>query len=169
VDLFVELSPESGQRQPMIVIITSHAQIRQTLTREFDERAVAYRVFDSASELALSGLYSSGVRAAIVDARISALAQSAWLDIVGSLGRRIPVFVLGHFVGDDRSLHARTSDLIGWHDAGDPVGLLALLESSGVLAADGEKKSSFGIPVYNPQNRDRVRGGDLPETSGSIS
>lgn len=137
----------------MICLITRNQELVRDLTALLKKADVAFRVVDPASDLALSGLYTAGIAAAVVDDHLPSMPTNAWFDLLGSLGRRIPVFVLGrqNVASHDPAIASRNSELMAWVDAQDAAQLMSMLDSVGATGKDGKQAAHQCVPVYNSQ------------------
>lgn len=135
----------------MICLVTNNLQLRKDLTRLFREHDVLFRALDPSSDLAIPSLYAAGVKAVVVDGDIPGLVSSAWFDMLGSLGRRIPVFILGEKQGQEHAVSSRNSELLVWVPAGDSDSILKMLDACGATGRGPRNVTLKKIPVYNPQ------------------
>jgi hypothetical protein len=106
---------------------------------------------DPASDLVIPSLYHSSITAIVVDSEIPQLRKSAWLDMLGSLGRRIPVFVLGRHEPQDPSATSRNDELLAWIDDPEASVLFSMLQACGAFGAGHKVSAAPKIPVYNMQ------------------
>jgi EAL domain-containing protein (putative c-di-GMP-specific phosphodiesterase class I) len=135
----------------MICLVTSNVQLRKDLSRLFREHDVLFRALDPASDLAIPSLYAAGVKGVVVDGEIPGMVASAWFDMLGSLGRRMPVFILGEKQGHDGAISSRNSELLVWVSAQDPETILSMLDACGATGRGPRSISLKKIPIYNPQ------------------
>ena len=135
----------------MICLVTGNVKLREDLVKSLSEVSVIYREVDPASDLVIPSLYHSSVTAIVVDSEIPQLRKSAWLDMLGSLGRRIPVFVLGRHEAQDPSAASRNDELLAWIDDPEASVLFAMLQACGAFGAGHKVSAAPKIPVYNMQ------------------
>lgn len=137
----------------MICLITRNHNLVKEVTRLLKSVEVSVRVLDPASELAIPGLYASGITAAVVDESIPGIPSHAWFDMLGSLGRRMPIFVLGrqHRPEHEHAYASRNSELIAWLDEPDADELVGMLDACGATGKAGRITTLHRIPVYNGQ------------------
>lgn len=137
----------------MICLITRNHELVKEVTKLLNTVEVTVRVLDPASDLAVPGLYAAGVTAAVVDESIPGIPNHAWFDLLGSLGRRMPVFVLGrqHRPEHEHAFASRNSELIAWLDKPDAAELVGMLDMCGATGKAGRLSTLHRIPIYNGQ------------------
>lgn len=137
----------------MICLITRNRELAKEVTRLLSGVEVTVRVLDPASDLAIPGLYAAGVTAAVVDESMPGIPNHAWFDLLGSLGRRMPVFVLGrqHRPEHEHAFASRNSELIAWLDQPDADELVGMLDMCGATGKAGRISTLHRIPIYNGQ------------------
>ena len=137
----------------MICLITRNQDLLKELTVLFDASHIHYRVLDPESDLALSSLYAPGISGAVVDEHMPQLNDQAWFDLLGSLGRRLPVFILGkdHPHEHQHAFASRNSEVISWIDKPNASELLALLDACGATGRSERHVNRQRIPLFNQQ------------------
>jgi EAL domain-containing protein (putative c-di-GMP-specific phosphodiesterase class I) len=135
----------------MICIITRNVELRVALSKLLSGQQVGHRVLETNSDLALPAIYAPGVTAVITDPAVPLMATDAWLDMLASLGHRVPVFLLGSADGDSQASKILSSETVAWIENADPEMLMSLLEVSGALGSGRRSSTSQGIPLYNAQ------------------
>jgi EAL domain-containing protein (putative c-di-GMP-specific phosphodiesterase class I) len=135
----------------MICLVTSNLRLSEALTRLLAERHIVCRTIDPSSPLVIPSLYGSGVKAVVVEKEIPGLLNNAWLDLLGSLGRRIPVFILGEKKSYDTAVSSRNSELLVWVPDCEPDLVLGLLDACGATGLGSRRVTLKRAPVYNPQ------------------
>ena len=137
----------------MICLITRNQELLKELVKLFDNSKINYRVLDPESVLAIPTLYTGGVSGAVVDEEMPRLNNQAWFDLLGSLGRRLPVFILGrdHAREHEHAFASRNSEIITWIDKPSASELLALLDACGATGRTERQTSGHSIPIYNQQ------------------
>jgi EAL domain-containing protein (putative c-di-GMP-specific phosphodiesterase class I) len=136
----------------MICIISSNLNLVRQLGRKFTDLNLSFTVFDPSSEHAIPSLYAPGVVAAIVDGMFPTLHRSAWWDMLGSLGRRIPLVAVGKLNNIEGSFASRTSELVAWVEQDSTAEeIVAILDACGILGGSYKKTPNKIIPIYNAQ------------------
>jgi EAL domain-containing protein (putative c-di-GMP-specific phosphodiesterase class I) len=135
----------------MICLVTSNLELRKSLTRLFREHEIVFRALDPTSDLAIPSLYAAGVKGVVVDSDMPGLVDAAWLDLLGSLGRRIPVLIIGEKQSQEQSVSSRNSELFVWVPVDSPELILAMLDSCGASGRGARSVSLKRAPIYNPQ------------------
>lgn len=135
----------------MICLVTSNTKLRDELTKLFSEASINYREVDPSSELVLTSLYDSAVTAVIVDSFTTRMEQSAWIDMLGSLARRLPVFVLGQYSTTSKISSNRSAELLGWIEDMQAGTIMSMLQAAGVLNSAHKSFVPANIPIFNMQ------------------
>ncbi len=135
----------------MICLVTSNTKLRDELTKLFNEASINYREVDPSSELVLTSLYDSAVTAVIVDAMTVRMEQSAWIDMLGSLARRLPVFVLGRYSTAPKLSGNQSAELLGWIEDMQAGTIMSMLQAAGVLSSAHKSFVPANIPIFNMQ------------------
>lgn len=103
----------------------------------------------------IDSLYSKQISALIADSEIQALPTGAWYDLLGSLAKRVPIFILGQRKSFhvDLTYASRNAELLHYSESADAHELVALLKASGVLqeAVNRVQEDENSIPLYHPQ------------------
>lgn len=135
----------------MICLVTNNQELSRELSGLLSKSGVAVRLVDPASDLAVPSLYMAGVTAVVVDGVIPGLGRTAWLDMLGSLGRRLPVFIIGQSQTQDLEYSSRTSELLAWVENPDATSIFAMLDACGATGKNGKIVPRQQISIYNPQ------------------
>jgi EAL domain-containing protein (putative c-di-GMP-specific phosphodiesterase class I) len=138
----------------MISILTANTELAKQLKELLKAHGLEAKVQRPGGKAALAGLYAPDVVAAVVDAEQPQLGEHAWLDLLSSLGRRIPVVVLGSRGAPDGEAPAgsfRPPASVTWLDDPTPDAVLAILDACGAVGIHHRKLNRETIPVYNPQ------------------
>ena len=135
----------------MICLVTNNIELRKALSKLLQDSDVMFRALDPSSDLAIPSLYAAGVTAVVVDGELPGLTKAAWLDLLGSLGRRLPVFILGDNVGYEHAVASRNSELLAWISNPESGSILAMLDACGATGQSQKYISTQRIPVYNAQ------------------
>ena len=98
----------------------------------------------------LSQLYDRSTSAVVIDPECIHIPQSAWIDMITSLGRRIPVVVIGRSAGEHPRIRQSGSSLT-WLDSPSAEEILSVLDSCGAVGLDFRRVHREVIPIYNPQ------------------
>lgn len=113
---------------------------------------IALRICDSQNiSLGLSELYGADVVAAVVDPTCPELPEGAWLDMITTLGRRIPVVVLGPLLRGFTSKGKTPGSTMTWLENPSPEEVLSVLDACGAIGIDYRRLNRDVIPIYNPQ------------------
>jgi EAL domain-containing protein (putative c-di-GMP-specific phosphodiesterase class I) len=136
----------------MIAILTAKLELARRLKELLKAHGLDARVGRPEVRGGLEGLYAPDVVAAVVDARYPGIPEHAWLDLLASLGRRIPVVA----IGSESKLaevtgSTRTQTSVTW--LGDPSAedIVAVLDACGAVGIRHRKLNRDSIPTYNPQ------------------
>ena len=135
----------------MICLITGDSKFREELGKLLREASLAHREVDPASELVIASLYDPAMKAIVVDVQSSIMHQTAWLDLLSSLARRIPVFVLGESQASEKILASRDGEMLGWIDKPDASTVFGMLSATGVFAGSTKIVAASCIPNFNMQ------------------
>ena len=139
----------------MITILTAN----RTFARQLQELLATHGLSARApspdgGKGTLAALYANDVAAAVVDAEQPQLPAHAWHDLLASLGRRIPIVVLGPAPGRTPPATPsgqRSSATVTWLEAPTPETVVSVLDACGAVGIDHRKLNRQSIPVYNPQ------------------
>ncbi len=137
--------------QKMICIITRNVDLRVALSKRLSGQQVGHRVLESNSDLALAAIYAPGVSAVITDPSVPMMATDAWLDMLTSLGHRVPVFLIGRAPSDGPSSMMSRGESLAWIENPTDEGMMSLLEVCGALGSGRRSSAETGIPLYNSQ------------------
>jgi EAL domain-containing protein (putative c-di-GMP-specific phosphodiesterase class I) len=135
----------------MICLLLKDQKLRSELVQLLNESQITHCSFDPDSNLAIPALYAEHVRAAVVDCSIVNLTKNAWLDMMASLGARIPVFILGGGRGEDLDASRRNHDGHNWLDNPSASQLLALFTATGSVHEKFHYFENQQIRNYSPQ------------------
>lgn len=135
----------------MICIVTSHTKFQDELVALLKELSAAYRLVDPSSDFVIDAVYDPSVSALIVDNSITQVGQHPWIDLLTSLARKVPVFVLGLNTASLKSSASRSGELLGWIEDADANSVMAMLNASGVLSSSKKSFLPANIPVFNMQ------------------
>jgi EAL domain-containing protein (putative c-di-GMP-specific phosphodiesterase class I) len=137
----------------MICIITKDQVMARQFKALLTTEGIACIVVSPDSENAMRELYGQSIRAAIVDEVLASLPLHAWHDLLGSLGRRIPVFVLGHESAEQHThaVASRNSELVHYCESSQPHEILSMLAVSGALDLHKFVADAREIPMYHSQ------------------
>ena len=100
----------------MICVLIRNQKLRSELVQLLNNASISNCAFDPDSDLAISSLYRENVNIAIVEPSVANLKVNAWLDALGSLGARIPVYVLAGNKSAEYAFSSRNNDFLGWID-----------------------------------------------------
>ncbi|MCX6126445.1 MAG: hypothetical protein NTV34_17055, partial [Proteobacteria bacterium] len=136
----------------MICIMTENQKLIDGLTSALSEANLQFRLLDPKLSASLAALYSESVTGAVVDEVVGGVPDQAWLDLLGSLGRRMPIFVLGtkkH--GSAKKVTIRNAELFTYVSSSSPNDLLSLMMASGAIASPGSTPVFAAVPFFNIQ------------------
>lgn len=140
----------------MIVVITQNGFLTADLKTVLTEHGLAHQILKVGNRASFAALYQEDILAAVVDCQVSYLPDHAWIDLLTSLGRRIPVIVIG---GDGRDSSIglanpqapRQSEMLTWLKEPNAKEILTILDACGAIGIDHRKLERASIPLYNPQ------------------
>jgi EAL domain-containing protein (putative c-di-GMP-specific phosphodiesterase class I) len=136
----------------MICIMTLNHQLTAELTETMLQSGLKYLILDPAHPESVKELYSEGVRGIVVDELVSVLPEQAWLDLLGSLGRRIPIFMLGNRKSvDATNMASRNAELLTYIENATAPVVFSLLIASGAANFSSTGIEFTSIPNFNIQ------------------
>jgi len=136
----------------MIVLLTNNHAVATDLAELLREHGLQAREIKPQGKVALDAIYAPDVVAAVVDGSVSMLPEHAWLDLLTSLGRRMPIVVIGTGEQARMSGHSITGlGTVTWLTEPNAVDILAVLQACGAIGLDSRKVNRETIPSYNPQ------------------
>jgi EAL domain-containing protein (putative c-di-GMP-specific phosphodiesterase class I) len=136
----------------MICVISKNSKFCKELEKVFAKHSVAIRIVDASLPESVGLLYEPDVIGAVVDADVDHLPHHAWLDMLVTLGKRIPVVVLGK--QSDKTSHsdrARYTETVTWLNTANADDVISILDACGAVGLNGRKLDRSAIPVFNPQ------------------
>lgn len=135
----------------MISLLVSDLRLRTAIASRLNEAGVNLRLLAVVAGQNFEEFYRPDVRAIVADAIHPLVHEGAWLDLLNSLGRRIPVIVLA---GEDR-MHSNQSsgkvDNVTWLINPNVDDILHVLDACGVAGRDVQVARKESVPVYNIQ------------------
>lgn len=134
----------------MICILSGRVELTRRLKELFDAHGVAAQVVDPKRKDSVDHLYGPDVVAAVVDDRMRDIPEHGWHDMLASLGRRIPVVVVGRERRDGPSGIHRV-DAMSWLKDPKAEDVVAILDACGAVGIDHKRLDRAKVPVYNPQ------------------
>ncbi len=139
----------------MIIVLTAKTELSQSLSELLKAHGIDVHVVKPNAKGAIASLYQPDVVAAVVDAEGAGMPEHAWIDMLASLGRRIPVIVLGKEEKLDRKqIHGssgRYTETVTWLKDPGPQEILTVLDACGAIGIDHRKLDRTSIPLYNAQ------------------
>lgn len=138
----------------MIVVLTAKADIAGALKELLSKHSLECRLVQPGNSASVAALYAADVVAAVVDGETSHLPHHAWQDLLTSLGRRIPVVVLGSpstDIGGASNPGSRAAGPVTWLEKPTPEAILSVLDACGAVGIDHRKLNRQSIPLFNAQ------------------
>ena len=135
----------------MILISTKNEALQGALTGAFSALSVETVTCDPSSSDLVTHIYGERIKAAIVDNEVPLFPAVAWLDMIGNLGRRIPILVLGKKGSTNKDSTGKFLDTVIWLQDPDSSEVVHLLDSFGVLGLSKRKVDRVDIPLFNAQ------------------
>lgn len=138
---------------PKICVLTASGSFATEFNALLRQHAIEACIIDASAVGNLDALYAQDVVAAVVDNAILHLVEDAWRDLLASLGRRIPVVVLGDGERgkDGRSSRGLRSPAVTILAEPSAAEVLQVLDACGVVGINRRKINRDLIPFYNPQ------------------
>jgi EAL domain-containing protein (putative c-di-GMP-specific phosphodiesterase class I) len=136
----------------MICVLSAKTELARELKALLKQHNLECNVIKPGSRAGLTALYGADVVAVVVDSDIGVLPQHAWFDLLASLGRRIPVVVLGcdaQQAGEVSSV--RFTETVSWLKDSTAGEVLSVLDACGAIGIDHRKLDRESIPTYNAQ------------------
>lgn len=138
----------------MIIIISAKIELARSLRTLLKQHGLEATILKPGSKAGIGALYEPDVVAAVVDSEMANLPEHGWNDMLASLGRRIPVVVLGReSPGSDAQSTSggRYADAVTWLKDPTADEILSVLDACGAIGIDHKKLNRSSIPAYNPQ------------------
>lgn len=136
----------------MICIVSRNDKFVKELNEALTASQVAVSVLDPNSISSIHGLYAEGVTGIVVDESIAVIPGHAWIDLLGSLGRRIPVLINADGVKTTpKNLTSENSDLLTYMNSPSVREVLGLLLAAGSLKKFVNAADLQAIPQFNTQ------------------
>lgn len=133
----------------MICLMMSDEKMKKDLRKALKKDKIRVQSFDIDSNDSYKKLYNSDLKAIVVDAENPQFQQKAWLDILNSLGRRMPVIVLSQ---DERRTGTESfgrNSHIGWVLNPKVDDVLHMLNISGVSGEGRQVVKRDNVTIYN--------------------
>ena len=135
----------------MICLLTKNQAFAVALKAELDRISVSVDQCSTSDPSSIEAMYRPEVAAVVCDVIFDALPEGAWHDLLTTLGRRIPVILLGH----DRGVHTagagRYADSVSWLVEPTAHEVVAILDSCGAIGNRQKRVERESVPIYNPQ------------------
>jgi EAL domain-containing protein (putative c-di-GMP-specific phosphodiesterase class I) len=135
----------------MICFLTSDVQIKKAVSARLQAASIPFYFIPNRTKTNFDDLYVPGVTAAVVEAKNSAVHPAAWLDLLSSLGRRIPVIVIAN---EERFAYSESQgriDNLTWLLNPDAEDILHVLEACGVVGSELRAVKRNPVPIFNVQ------------------
>jgi len=142
------------RHKKMILLFTQQTRMAQSWSNRLDQLGVNHRLVKPGEPGSLDALYDQRVTAAVVDPQISSLPRDGWYDLLVTLGRRIPIIIVGKAASkaiEESDTAARLIDTVTWLAQPTADELINHLDNCGAIGLDRRKVSRESIPIYNPQ------------------
>ena len=98
----------------MICILIRDLTLRAEVVQLLNDAGLSHCAHDPDSDESISALYGNDIQAAIVEQFIPQIADAAWRDLLGSMGTRIPLFVITASDHPKHLLSLRNDSSISW-------------------------------------------------------
>ena len=136
----------------MISLLTAKSDLGKKLKELLKSHGIDARLTKpTLQKHGIDSLYGPDIIAAVVDSQLPGVPEHAWLDLLASLGRRIPVVVIGKDVRQVESGAGRPSPTLTWLPDPTPESILSILDACGAIGLDHRKLDRSAIPIFNPQ------------------
>ena len=136
----------------MIIVLTAKTELSQKLTGLMQSHGIDVQAILPDAAGAMASLYQPEVVAAVVDGEMAGIPEHAWLDLLATLGRRIPVVVVGKEMRiEPATSSGRYSETVTWLKDPSPDEVLSVLDACGAIGIDHRKLDRSSIPGYNAQ------------------
>jgi EAL domain-containing protein (putative c-di-GMP-specific phosphodiesterase class I) len=137
----------------MICVVSKNEKLAHALQEAFKGHAVECSFVKPTQKNHLEKVYTEGVVAAVVDDEVPGIPKEAWYDMLLSLGKRIPVVVLGTppLMLGVRDRNIQTYDAMTWLEDPTEHDIISVLDSCGAIGIDHRKYNWHAISLYNPQ------------------
>lgn len=135
----------------MICIMTRNKILAGELSAALASAQASYTILDPDVITSIQGLYHEDFSGAVIDESIASLPEHAWLDLLGSLGRRKPIFVIGSRRSEDRAVASRNSELLTYIENPKAQDIMRLLSASSALKGALKDSAIQAIPLYSTQ------------------
>jgi EAL domain-containing protein (putative c-di-GMP-specific phosphodiesterase class I) len=132
----------------MICLLIRNQKLRSDLVQLLKNAGISSSAFDPDSDLAINALYGDNISLAIVEPTVANLKVNAWLDALGSLGARIPVYVLAGKRSEEYEFSSRNNDFLGWIDNHNAEHIFNLLTNAIPLAELTGSETGRKIEFY---------------------
>jgi len=135
----------------MIVLLSKRTELVQALHLALGRSGVECVVAKAESPKSVDLLYAAEVTGVVVDPAIESIPEFAWHDMLASLGRRLPVVVLGQEEGIAKHQGGRHVDTVTWLKTPTAEDVIAVLDSCGALGGRGVPRAQDVVPLFNAQ------------------
>jgi EAL domain-containing protein (putative c-di-GMP-specific phosphodiesterase class I) len=132
----------------MIVILSGRTEFAVSLRELLKKHGVDARHVKPDAKDAMQTLYAQDVVAAVVDRDVPGLPEHGWLDMLTSLGRRVPLVVVGTA---GHATSGRPPATITFLEEPSPDDVLGVLDACGAIGISHRKLNRDAIPIFNPQ------------------
>lgn len=136
----------------MIIVLSAKNELTLKLTELLRGHGIDVELVKPGTAEALKRLYQDDVVAAVVDSEVPGVPESAWIDMLASLGRRIPIIVAGKEPLVERQVSSgRYTETVTWLKDPSASEILSVLDACGAIGIDHRKLDRTSIPIYNAQ------------------
>ncbi len=132
----------------MIKIVSTNEELAARVSLLLKIHGVESSLTKPGTEAAMSSIYEPQIVAVVVDQRIPNIPESAWFDLLASLGKRIPVLIL--MSGTDRT-EIKVPDTATCLYDPSAEEVIAVLDTVGAVGAKYRKVNRSAIATFNPQ------------------
>lgn len=132
----------------MILIGTKNSKLAQSLKKDLEALGAKVKVGKPKDKGFLDLLYSNRLSAIVCDERLPIIADEVAIDILNSLGNRLPVVVLGSQDEKNLSRIGQHVSVVSDHSS---KGILAALSILGTIKENNFKSYFKSVPFYNQQ------------------
>jgi EAL domain-containing protein (putative c-di-GMP-specific phosphodiesterase class I) len=135
----------------MICILTNNLTLNAQLKRDLDALGISSQVLAATGRAALATIYGSDVSAVVADGEFQGMPVDAWLDMLGSLARRVPVLVLGSPESIGLSTTHTHFESVTWLESPSAQEIISILDGCGTLGVRHRRIMRQSIPFYSSQ------------------
>lgn len=136
----------------MIKIVSARQDLAARISSLLRTHSIDAQSVKPGTKATMDAMYDENVTAVVVDLKVPNVPESAWLDMLATLGKRIPVvLIMSASDQSDANLMLRIPETTTCLSDPSAEDVVSVLDTVGVVGVNNRKVNRGTIAVYNPQ------------------